>query len=196
MEKIKRIYRLLFVLCFACSTAFSQTKMYFIEFTDKNNSPFSIQNPSDFLSLRAIDRRIKQNIDVSTRDLPVNTAYVQALKQAGANVWYTSRWMNAALIEADSSTLASLKSLPFVKQAPSGNWQRVNARRQASAKTTVKKQNTGNKNGRVGESPKPEINYGFSANQITMIGADQMHKDGFTGKDMWIAVFDAGFRNP
>jgi hypothetical protein len=195
MEGIKRIYRTIFILCFACSGAFSQTKTYFIEFTDKNNSLFSLQNPSEFLSLRAIDRRIKQNITITTRDLPVNAAYVQAIRQAGANVWYTSRWMNGALIEADSTSLASLKTLPFVKQSPSGNWQRVNARLTATNKPVSKKQNASDKNARFSESPEPVIDYGFSANQITMIGADQMHKSGYTGKGMWIAVFDAGFRN-
>jgi subtilisin family serine protease len=39
------------------------------------------------------------------------------------------------------------------------------------------------------------LDYGLSTNQVSMIGADIMHQQGFTGKGMSIAVFDSGFRN-
>ncbi|PJB57289.1 MAG: serine protease, partial [Bacteroidetes bacterium CG_4_9_14_3_um_filter_41_19] len=48
---------------------------YFIQFTDKNNSPYSINQPEEFLSQRAIDRREKYGIVITEEDLPVNPAY-------------------------------------------------------------------------------------------------------------------------
>ena len=59
---------LLFFMGYQC---FSQ-QYYWIEFTDKDNSPFSLSHPEDYLSQRSIDRRIKQNIHIDSLDLPVN----------------------------------------------------------------------------------------------------------------------------
>jgi hypothetical protein len=50
--------------------AFGQNARYFIRFTDKNNSPYAVSRPAEFLSPRAIDRRVRQRIAVTVRDLP------------------------------------------------------------------------------------------------------------------------------
>ncbi|QHT71418.1 S8 family serine peptidase [Rhodocytophaga rosea] len=193
MERIKYRYALVFVLCCLNLSVFSQKNKYFIELTDKNNSPYTLNSPQSFLSPRAIERRLRQNISINISDLPVNPAYVQAIRQTGVEVWYTSRWMNAVLVEADSANLAAVKLLPFVKSSPTGNWQKVNGRYSSSKKTAPSPKT--NSNARIGETPAPLLDYGFSANQITMIGADVMHQQGYRGKDMWVAIMDAGFRN-
>jgi hypothetical protein len=41
------------------------TLKYWIQFTDKNNSPFSINSPEQFLSSKAIARRTKSQISIS-----------------------------------------------------------------------------------------------------------------------------------
>ena len=45
---------------------------YWVSFTDKNNTPYSIQKPEEFLSERSIARRVKQDIGIAEDDLPVN----------------------------------------------------------------------------------------------------------------------------
>jgi hypothetical protein len=48
-------------------------------FKNKTGSPYSITQPDQFLSQRAIDRRIRQGIAVFEEDIPVNPAYVQGM---------------------------------------------------------------------------------------------------------------------
>ena len=96
---------------------FSQTapRKYFVSFSDKANSPFSIQNPIAFLSARAIERRERQQIEIKENDLPVNPQYLDSLRANGAKVLHTSKWFNAATIELSDTTLIdTISLLPFV----------------------------------------------------------------------------------
>ena len=43
----------------------SITFKYWVEFTDKNNSNYNLNIPEDFLTQRAIERRVNQKIDIS-----------------------------------------------------------------------------------------------------------------------------------
>ncbi|MFM8490209.1 MAG: hypothetical protein ACKOCH_28025 [Bacteroidota bacterium] len=89
---------------------------YWIELTDKDNSPFSVNRPAEFLSLQAIERRENARIAVDESDLPVNPPYVKAIEAVGARIHGTSRWLNAVSVIADSATATSLQKLPFVKK--------------------------------------------------------------------------------
>ncbi|MBC8109762.1 MAG: S8 family peptidase [Verrucomicrobia bacterium] len=176
---------------FSHSLVNAQTAKYFIAFTDKLNSPYSLSLPQEFLSQRAIDRRNRQNISLSVRDLPVNPDYIAQIKKAGATVFYSSRWMNSVLIETDESTLTSIKNLPFVKKSDIKSFDKINFR-QAGNNSPVPSKNT-QKTLEEKQTITPK-DYGNSLNQLQMIGADAMHKQGFTGKGMRIAIFDSGFR--
>lgn len=89
---------------------------FWVSFTDKNNSPFSISQPQEFLSQRSMDRRISQGIPVTLQDLPPNPAYIDSLKaDADVEVWYLSRWFNGALIYSrEESSMQRIQNLPFV----------------------------------------------------------------------------------
>lgn len=161
-------------------------RRHIVYFRDKAGTPFSTAQPQAFLSARAVQRRTRQNIAVTPRDLPVNPAYVTQVKAVpGATVWYTSRWFNAAVVNCDSATLAAVQALPFVRTA-----------------TTLDRAGAGA--GRI----RPEISvpaaadanrtaahpvYGKAYEQARMIGAVTMHNAGFRGEGMQIAVFDGGF---
>ncbi len=70
-----------------------------MKFTDKANTPFSIQQPEAFLSERALERRQRQGIPVDQLDLPVDPAYISALLSAGQfQLHSVSRWFNAVTI--------------------------------------------------------------------------------------------------
>ncbi|WP_314508695.1 S8 family serine peptidase [Xanthocytophaga agilis] len=161
---------------------FSQQKKYFIEFIDKKNSPYSLSKPLEFLSQRSIDRRERQSIALSERDLPVNPVYIQQIRQLGAVIWYSSRWMNGVLLEADASTLDQITKLAFVKPVTDEN--RLNNRllipENRSGKIEATKQTA-------------TIDYGSATRQNRMLGIDKMHEVGFAGKDVHIAVMDGGF---
>ena len=70
------------VLFLIVITGFSQQvpQKYFVAFTDKSETPYSINNPQAFLTQRAIDRRTAQGIQIVEEDLPVNPAYVDSVQ--------------------------------------------------------------------------------------------------------------------
>ena len=83
-------------------------------FKDKSMSPYSPAQPLEFLSQRAVDRRIKQGISIAEQDLPVNENYVQGVADAGADVFFRTRWMNGVLVQCNASLIPQLEALPFV----------------------------------------------------------------------------------
>jgi serine protease AprX len=168
------------------------TKRYLVYFKDKANNPYSLQEPQKFLSERALQRRQKQQIALTQRDLPVNPSYVQSLQNQVVRLWYTSKWLNAAMVETDEASLEKLKKLNFLKPEIT----LLTPRKAPNPKTTAT-----NEQAHKAENPAKSLaindisDYGNAANQIKMLEADQMHQKGFRGQGMWIAVFDSGFEN-
>ncbi len=171
---------------FSNFSALSQAK-YLVYFTDKNNSTFSINKPEAFLTQKSILRRQKQHIDIKIADLPVNSSYVDSLKKLGVEIWYTSRWFNAAYvgIEDTANINLSIRNLGFVKKMqmlkPLAKGERLSAEktRKASSNKYFIESNE----------------YGESLNQVSQICADEMHNEGFKGDSITIAVLDGGFSN-
>ncbi|RPD45780.1 T9SS C-terminal target domain-containing protein [Hymenobacter sediminis] len=158
-------------------------RKHLIYFKDKAGTPHSTAQPQTFLSARAVQRRQRQNIPVLPRDLPVNPTYVQQVKAVpGAQLWYTSRWFNAAVVACDSATLQQVQALPFVRSARTLNRSLPTPPKRVEGGTTPATQAKGTRS-----------QYGIAYTQAQMIGAVQMHDAGFRGEGMQIAVFDAGF---
>ena len=167
------------ILLLFATGAWAQVSRYVVSFTDKEGTPFSVEQPEDFLSERSIARRQKQDVAVTENDLPVNPAYVNQLAGTGAEVYYTSRWMNLALIQADASVLPAVSGLPFVKQvtlvAPG-----TRLTQPASSGGRFKSRG----NGRILATT--EVQNG-------MLSVQHMHRQNFLGQGILIAVFDGGF---
>lgn len=161
------------------------TRKYLVLLRDKTGTPYSVSRPEQFLSQRAIQRRQKQAIAVQERDLPVNPTYTAQIRQAGATVWYSSRWLNAVLVEATEATIARVQQLPFVRGLEFGrslNGARVGAEAVGTGPAGVRKF------GQV-----EPLNYGQSQAQITQLGVDVMHQQGYRGEGILIGVLDSGF---
>ena len=165
------------------------TRKYLVLLRDKVGTPYSLARPDQFLSQRSILRRQKQAIPVLERDLPVNPAYVTQIQQAGAKVWYTSRWLNAVLVETTDAVIANVQKLPVVKGLEFGR-SLANARVGTPAQPGSAEVEQARKFGDV-----QPLNYGTSQGQISQIGVDKMHQQGYHGEDMLIGVLDAGFLN-
>ncbi len=169
---------------------------YFISFRNKDKNGFSLDKPEEFLSEKSIQRRKNQNIALDWRDLPVTMDYVREIKKQGAKVWYISKWFNGVMVEANNEILEKIKKLAFVKEnitylAPATshksfpeNSPKANFNFIAPQKADFQPVSIENKE-----------DYGKSFNQNSMLGADKMHKKGFKGKGITIAVLDAGFVN-
>lgn len=193
----------LFLLSAISANSLAQTtvaRKYLVLLKDKVNSPFSVSQPEQFLSKRAILRRQRQNIPIQEKDLPVNPFYVRQIGQTGAKIWFSSRWLNAVLIEATDPQITAVQGLPFVKglefNAPLAN-ARLGASSNITAPATTYSVATTNRQEteteKFGEIA--PLAYGSSQEQITQLSADQMHQKGYRGEGMMIAVLDAGFRN-
>ncbi|UYZ60244.1 S8 family peptidase [Hymenobacter latericus] len=159
-------------------------RRHLVYFKDKAGTPFTVSQPRDFLSERALQRRQRQGIAVQARDLPVSPAYTAQVKStSGVRLLYTSRWFNAAVVECDSAALGRLQGLPFVRAANTLNRTAQTAPAQPTAAPTVAARTTAER----------DPSYGPGFWQADMLGAVTMHKAGYRGENMHIAVFDAGF---
>ena len=161
---------------------------YWIQFTDKNNTPYSIERPEEFLSERSIQRRVKYGIALDEKDIPVNPSYVEAVKNTGATVLNPSKWLNGVTIETyDMSVLAAIEKLSFVKK--------VRGLYDEPLKQMLKR-----------ESHLNEINfeniervdfsrnyYGSAYTQIELLNGVALHEMGYQGEGMWIGICDSGY---
>lgn len=167
---------------FLSSGLYSQTnaKKYWVYFTDKDHSKFSVEDPASFLSQKALERRNKYGIAVNSQDLPVNENYIQQVQAAGAGIVVTSRWLNAVSAEIyTDDQLAAISQLSCVRQiTPVGRY----VYRDDDVNTPIALRTTG-----------AVIDYGYADNQLEMISVDFLHNNGFRGKNMTIAVLDGGF---
>ena len=107
---------LLVVLLVLAFYSEAQTTRYIIRFKDKGSNPYSISNPSAYLSQRSIERRQRYSISIDSTDLPVTPRYLDSIRSAGAvTVLNVSRWLNSVSISTtDASAIARINSLPFV----------------------------------------------------------------------------------
>ncbi len=180
------------IIVFAClvylsiNSLYSQTfTKYWVKFKNKNGSPYSISNPSAFLSAKSIARRANQGIAVDMTDIPVNQTYINQVNATGAKVFQCSKWMNAAIVIVTNTVqLTAINSLTCV----------LNSAPVARIKTSKPDENlvpiaNTFKQAQVTTG----YNYGPSFTQINQIGADCMHSVGYRGQNMVIAVIDAGF---
>lgn len=155
----------------------AQNHHYVVFFTDKDNSPYSIDSPQDYLSQRAIDRRESQGIAIVEEDLPVNPDYIEGLKSSAVvETRYSLKWLNAVHIQTTQPDAESLKLLPYVSD--------VEYIAPYSA------------NGRI--SRLFDLNdlaeaVSDTLYQFEMLGIPEMRSDGYQGEGMIIALMDGGY---
>ncbi|MDW3190907.1 MAG: S8 family serine peptidase [Cytophagales bacterium] len=160
----------------------AQVNRYMVFFNDKANSPYSIENPSAYLTQRAIDRRTNQNIAITEEDLPVNPGYIDGIRELEVETYFTTKWMNGVLIQTEPGKLASIEALTYVSHI-----EFVAPNQRLTVQVTADPGFTGNQNFSPGE-----LN---NRSQRNMLGAIDMNEAGFTGADVQIALMDGGYRN-
>jgi serine protease AprX len=188
---------LIFVFLLGELIAQNENSTYIIKLKDKGQSLFSITNPTTFLSERAIERRLLQQIPVDESDLPVNPEYIDQIKEFGAQVIYISKWLNTIIVKADKTeTIVRLQKLPFIKEISPSEAYKTKKNNQPFKKFFQQERyNKFDIKTKGQTSPPFGFNYGPSANQAQMIKVDELHNQGFTGNGITIAVIDAGFNS-
>ena len=171
------LYRVIIILFYlGCNVISFAQNRYVVHLKDKNNSPYSISNPSEYLSQRAIDRRSKYSIPITEEDFPVNPDYIQELKINGADVFYNSRWFNAVLIQADETLIPTIEALSIVDH--------VELVSQGPRLT----------HGRIEYQEGEEGTEAYeNAVQNDLLGVYSMHEQDLRGEGMLLAFLDGGF---
>ncbi|MDX1910579.1 MAG: S8 family serine peptidase [Saprospiraceae bacterium] len=163
---------------------------FWIEFTDKDNTPYCTCRPAEFLSARALERRANAGIAIVENDLPVDPAYLEALKKEGAVIHHTSRWLNAAAIMSDSLTARRIERLPFVRKI---QYLGPHLKYRHAPNRSPKKRAP------LAKAPAIEGDdiplWGYAGQQNQLLGIPALHTLGHRGKDIWVAVMDGGFTN-
>lgn len=186
-----RIVLLFTLLVNQVAIAQQDTLKYWIQFTDKNNSNFSINQPEAFLSPRAIERRSKINVAVTEQDLPVNQHYIDGVTQfSSVRLWNTSRWFNAMTISCwDTNDFQLISQLPFVANTQIVQRHKID---DSNDKFDEMVTDLSTKSGPIFDLT-PRYPYGFTYNQNHLHKIDYLHEMGFKGEGVHIAVIDSGF---
>ena len=88
---------------------------YLVKFTDKDQSPYSLSQPEEYLSQRAIDRRTRQEISMDITDIPIDPNYILGVTNTGAKLIVKVKWENAIIIETNStSVIETIQALSYV----------------------------------------------------------------------------------
>lgn len=184
---------LLMAVVFFCQQGFAQYTKYIVRLTDKGSTPFSINNPSAFLSPRAIERRTRYSIPIDSADLPVTPRYIDSIRLAGnVTILNVSKWLNQVAIQtSDALALSKISGFPFVAN--------INPIAARQAVVPVNKTPETIISDPVPVFPHERLegyyNYGRSNGQVKIHQGDFLHNHGFRGNSMQVAVLDGGFFN-
>ena len=190
---MKRIGSSILILILATVTGkgllAQNTNAYFIQFSDK----VSESNIRATLSEKALERRTKFNLSIDSYDMPVSANYISVILQdTTIRLRYALKWHNAIVVNCTKTSLHYLTDLPFVRAVKFvGETQTLKSSEGPLfyAPQLVLKDATMKENGYTKED------YGVSYAQNKQIGIPYLHRLGYTGKGIDVAVFDAGFKN-
>lgn len=184
----------LFSICSTVIFAQNTGTALIVKLKDKGNT-YSVSEPQLYLSPRAVERRLLQQIPIDKSDLPINPKYLDELNRLGGNILYKSKWLNTVVITVpDESVAKQISQLTFVKDINQTKISEIKRNSQPFKRffqqEKFEKVNiSSSKNTTIG------FNYGPSGNQAQMLKIDQLHNQGYTGKGMVVAVIDAGFNS-
>jgi serine protease AprX len=196
------IYYLVLFSLLGAGSANAQYTRYTVQLKDKKGGAYSLSQPSAFLSARSIQRRTRQHILIDSTDLPVSRIYLDSISNInGVKIIFTSKWLNNVLVETtDSVAIEKIKSFPFVfhltpvalKGRQTGISKNIEGEKIAVAVAPIINSfRTFNNNVLQEDS----INYGANYLQVHIHEGEYLHKLGYRGQGITIAILDAGFRN-
>jgi subtilisin family serine protease len=192
---MSKFFQLLMMLLYLSLPGKAQLNRYIIELTDKATNPFTLSDPSSYLSQRAVLKRIQYGISIDSTDLPVTPRYLDSIRLAGSvTILNVSKWLNQVAIQStDAAALAKINDFPFVKTSTA-----VAPRMSDNGIVRDKFETTTPIPAGI-DNPYPELadiyNYGQSYGQVHIHQGEFLHNHGFSGQGMQLAILDAGFRN-
>ena len=176
-----RIIIFIFLFIFQWSSAQEDARVYF---TDKPNAQAYLDNPISMLTQRAIDRRVAQNIPLTLNDVPVETTYIDAVRNAnGIEYKAQSKWMNCVHVRGSVQDIQALSSLSFVHHIEFAN-PALNSKSTPTELPFITSKTN---------AVQVSYNYGNATTQVQMLNTHLLHQADHTGSGKIIAVLDSGF---
>ena len=181
------------------TAVFAQTPAkYWVAFTDKKGTPYSIDKPEAFLSPRAIELRRAHGIAIDERDLPVNPDYVRQVLalDTAARCFTTTKWLNGMTVYALREDMKeAIEKLPFVDSVqrtdvpkellppagPAYVFPGSGGQPTCSYQSDIQKTN--------------DFEYGNATKQVRVNNVHWLHRMGFRGEGMQMMILDGGFQN-
>ena len=169
-------------------TAQTSYNTFWIQFKDKHNSAFSLSKPNQFLSQKAIERRLNWGIGFDSLDLPVNQNYIdQVLNIGSSQLLLKSKWFNSITVQINDTSSSSVSI-----------W--LNQVNQLECVLQVRSLENIIQGGKVKSMQGVQTaqenqthSYGDSYRQVEMLNGHFLHDLGFEGQGVDLAVFDGGF---
>ena len=185
MKKIALLFMAL--VAFVGANAQIATNIYWVQFTDKNDSPYSIDAPEAYLSQRALDRRARLGVAIDDYDLPVNPQYLQGVSDCGAQLINPSKWLNGVTVRTtDPGVIEAINALPYVDVV-----------RECVNNPQAQEDKVRWMQNEMRDSGRPSVArdfYGGAHDQVYQLRVNELHDMGFDGAGVVIAVLDGGFQ--
>ena len=152
----------------------------------KGEAGYRVDKPEAFLSAEAIARRERMGIAVEADDWPIAPAILDQLARTGVKPILTSKWMQTVVVESeDYGVEQTLRQLPMVDS--------VRFVWQGEETAPLDRVESGE---RLAPTKEPKKSpYGYALGQIKLLNGLKLHRAGFRGQGMRVAVIDAGFLN-
>lgn len=183
------------MMCVTTQAQSQRMYKYVVVFSDKDTIAHHPSKPETFLSAKAIARKKEQRIAIDVTDLPVTSAYLDAIsKDTNFTVHNTSRWFNCAVIfTTRKDALASLQTIKGVQQVMDVGYSTVRRSKASSVNLDAMIASLEQKFVRKNRKETDTNIYGAGLSQAAMLNVPQLHKIGLNGNTTTIAVIDAGF---
>ena len=199
---MRKNYLLLLLLIFFSPNTSAQFTRYVVKLKDKTGTPYSVNDPSKFLSARAIARRTKQHIAIDETDLPVTPRYIDSIRLSGdVQILDESKWLNQVCIATtDSSAIDKINRFPFVVTTqPLKRTANPKLSLKNKWEDTIAKNKFIERSSNISSPLAPShvsgdyYSYGDAFDQVHIHNGEYLHNKGFHGEGMLIAILDAGF---
>jgi serine protease AprX len=191
---MKRLLACLCIVFAINNSAEAQTK-YIVRFRDKATNTNSLNDPSGFLSQKAIQRRTNHSIPYDSTDLPVTLRYIDSILSSGAvTVLNVSKWLNSVSIQTtDVNALNKINSFPFVISVNgiAAKTSGLFPERKKFIEGEERPASFFKQAGILSD----HFDYGFSFNQVSIHNGQFLHNIGLRGQGMTIGMLDAGFQS-
>lgn len=197
---MRKLFFCLFLMCFffaayaqsdkyQLSDEYSNSGKWWIFFSDKSGTSF---DPYTYFDPKAIERRVRQGLPVcDSTDFPVSEIYISTVKNLVDSVSWSSRWLNAVAVYANSEQIGKVRKLSYVANAePMQTFSSI-----ASLYNVIPTSEDGETDveNPVFDTLLSSAKRELLINQTERMGSSFFAKKNIDGRGIRVAIFDAGF---